>query len=301
MSIDRIFIDPRIMGGQPCIRGTRIPVVVILKLLAKRESFEEIIQSYPKVTVEDIEACLNFAAWSLQENETLENKKASWDDLINDYTRNLERRLRALEIERQLFEVQRNKLEEEVNRLRNEREILRLELKKLQTNSENNTVPFKAMIDNKYWKIIFFDEKFRHENDFFNVVTLTDWDHDFKNKILTIFFESDYPWLRGLKRIEMNDKIYPNTNFFLVVKRNWAKIKKVNMPLGVLFEFTKNDLKLCGIGPKILSEIPEFDGDRLLTKINDLFSNSNLWKDMFIISAKSKSKWKTDLLNAGFF
>lgn len=67
MIFARIAIDPNIMGGTPCIRDTRIPVSIIIKLLAKRETFEKIIADYPELTEEDILASLEYAAWSVSE------------------------------------------------------------------------------------------------------------------------------------------------------------------------------------------------------------------------------------------
>ncbi|MDI1471086.1 MAG: DUF433 domain-containing protein [Thermodesulfovibrio sp.] len=60
--IERISIDPQICSGKPCIKGTRIPVHIILELLAKGESFEDIKKAYPNITDEDIKACLSYAA-----------------------------------------------------------------------------------------------------------------------------------------------------------------------------------------------------------------------------------------------
>ena len=59
---DRITIDPKIMHGKPVIKGTRIPVYVVLNLLAGGMSEEEVLQEYPDLTREDILACLEYAA-----------------------------------------------------------------------------------------------------------------------------------------------------------------------------------------------------------------------------------------------
>lgn len=60
--LERITIDPEICHGKPCIKGTRIPVFVILDLLAANLSVEEIIEAYPDLTVEDIKAAIEYAA-----------------------------------------------------------------------------------------------------------------------------------------------------------------------------------------------------------------------------------------------
>lgn len=68
MYFDRINVDPKVMGGNPCIRDTRIPVSLILKLLAKKETFGNILDDYPEITEFDIIACLNYAVWSVTES-----------------------------------------------------------------------------------------------------------------------------------------------------------------------------------------------------------------------------------------
>jgi len=65
--LNRITIDPNVMTGKACIRDTRIPASIILKLLAKKESYEQILAAYPELEEEDILACLEYAAWSVSE------------------------------------------------------------------------------------------------------------------------------------------------------------------------------------------------------------------------------------------
>lgn len=57
-----ITSDPLVCHGQPCIKGTRIPVSTILGALAAGTSYEEVIKEYPPTTKEDILACLAFSA-----------------------------------------------------------------------------------------------------------------------------------------------------------------------------------------------------------------------------------------------
>jgi uncharacterized protein (DUF433 family) len=59
---DRISLDPRIHHGKPCIKGTRVPVSVIVGSIADGDTFEQIIRSWPQLTAEDITAALRFAA-----------------------------------------------------------------------------------------------------------------------------------------------------------------------------------------------------------------------------------------------
>jgi len=58
----RISSDPDILHGKPCIKGTRIPVYLIVSLVAEGESVENIIKDYPSLTPEDIKAALLYAA-----------------------------------------------------------------------------------------------------------------------------------------------------------------------------------------------------------------------------------------------
>lgn len=61
-SDDRIAIDPEICNGRPTIRGTRITVETILGYLGAGDNQDEILQNYPSLQAEDIQACLAFAA-----------------------------------------------------------------------------------------------------------------------------------------------------------------------------------------------------------------------------------------------
>lgn len=63
---DYISTDPKIMFGKPVIRGTRIPVELILEKLANGESVEHLLKAYPRITREDISACLFFAQHSVK-------------------------------------------------------------------------------------------------------------------------------------------------------------------------------------------------------------------------------------------
>jgi len=57
----RIEVNPEIMVGKPTIKGTRIPVYLILNLVAHGYNFERIIKAYPELTKEDIKAALEYA------------------------------------------------------------------------------------------------------------------------------------------------------------------------------------------------------------------------------------------------
>jgi uncharacterized protein (DUF433 family) len=66
-TLDRITIVPEVFQGQPCIRGMRIPVTLILKLLAVGKTHAEIIDDYPEIEEEDIKQCIEYAAWLASE------------------------------------------------------------------------------------------------------------------------------------------------------------------------------------------------------------------------------------------
>jgi uncharacterized protein (DUF433 family) len=58
----RIVIDPQIHHGKPCIKGTRIPVSVIVGSIAEGHTPEQIVESWPQVISDDVKAALKFAA-----------------------------------------------------------------------------------------------------------------------------------------------------------------------------------------------------------------------------------------------
>ncbi len=65
--LDRISVNPMICHGQPCVKGTRIPVSLILQYLANGDSEEDILSAYPPLCREDFRACLAYAAMVTQE------------------------------------------------------------------------------------------------------------------------------------------------------------------------------------------------------------------------------------------
>jgi len=63
LRLDRITFNPRIMAGQACIRGMRIPASLIINLVAHGKSTAEILEEYPDLEPEDIQQALEYAAW----------------------------------------------------------------------------------------------------------------------------------------------------------------------------------------------------------------------------------------------
>lgn len=64
--IDRIEINPKVLNGKPVIKGTRLSVQFIIGLLAQGMTMQEVLNEYYRLTPEDILACLEFAAQTLE-------------------------------------------------------------------------------------------------------------------------------------------------------------------------------------------------------------------------------------------
>ena len=69
MRFERITINPKQMGGLPCIRGLRLPVTTILGHLAAGQTYAQILADFPELEGEDIYAALEFAAEAVQVRE----------------------------------------------------------------------------------------------------------------------------------------------------------------------------------------------------------------------------------------
>ena len=68
---DRIVVDPNVMLGKPVIRGTRIPVELIVRKLGEGATEADLLDAYPALTAEDIRASLAYAADALAHEETI--------------------------------------------------------------------------------------------------------------------------------------------------------------------------------------------------------------------------------------
>ncbi len=66
-SFNRISFNADIMGGRACIRGTRIPVSVIVSQIAYGGSFDEVLAEYPDLERDDVRQAIEYAAWLAQE------------------------------------------------------------------------------------------------------------------------------------------------------------------------------------------------------------------------------------------
>ena len=72
---EHIAIDPRVCHGQACIRGTRIPVHQIVRMLANGDTIEELLSGYPSLKLEQVIAALNYVRFLKEER--IERKKES--------------------------------------------------------------------------------------------------------------------------------------------------------------------------------------------------------------------------------
>lgn len=68
---DRIEINPKLMMGKPVIQGTRIPVELILRKLSEKATEADLLQAYPQLVAEDIQAAIRFAADTIAHEETV--------------------------------------------------------------------------------------------------------------------------------------------------------------------------------------------------------------------------------------
>jgi len=67
--MDRIELNPKVCDGKPVIKGTRIPVTVILEQIAEGETWDRLLAGYPELKKEDIQAALLYARASLDHTE----------------------------------------------------------------------------------------------------------------------------------------------------------------------------------------------------------------------------------------
>lgn len=67
--LDRITLNPNVMGGRPCLRGLRVTVGTVVGLVASGHTQDEILKLYPSLEKDDITQALKFAAWRAEEAE----------------------------------------------------------------------------------------------------------------------------------------------------------------------------------------------------------------------------------------
>ena len=69
--MDRIVVETKLHGGEPCIRGTRIPVSVIVGSIADGDTVDVLLKAYPSLTPDDVQAALKYAAEAVREGHLL--------------------------------------------------------------------------------------------------------------------------------------------------------------------------------------------------------------------------------------
>lgn len=67
--MDRITVDPAVMGGVPCLRGLRIPVATVVNMVAAGMTAQQIVDELPPLEIDDIAAALRFAADAVADRE----------------------------------------------------------------------------------------------------------------------------------------------------------------------------------------------------------------------------------------
>jgi uncharacterized protein (DUF433 family) len=67
--LERITVNPAVMGGKPCIRGLRVTVGTLVGLVAAGKSRDEILRLYPYLEAADIDEALAYATWRVEEQE----------------------------------------------------------------------------------------------------------------------------------------------------------------------------------------------------------------------------------------
>ncbi|MDP9236400.1 MAG: DUF433 domain-containing protein [Chloroflexota bacterium] len=66
---ERITANPEILTGKPVVKGTRIPVAIVLDYLAHNPNFDDLFADYPRLTLDDVKACLAFAQVLVEEHK----------------------------------------------------------------------------------------------------------------------------------------------------------------------------------------------------------------------------------------
>jgi uncharacterized protein (DUF433 family) len=69
--LDRIVVDPKVLVGKPVIKGTRIPVYLIIELIAGGMTIKDVLKEYPELREEDVKAALLYASKLLEREVTV--------------------------------------------------------------------------------------------------------------------------------------------------------------------------------------------------------------------------------------
>lgn len=74
--LERITRDPTIMVGKPVVKGTRIPVTLVLQHLEERFDLEDLFAAFPRLTLEDVQACLAYARAAVERQRRRAHRRA---------------------------------------------------------------------------------------------------------------------------------------------------------------------------------------------------------------------------------
>lgn len=77
MAMKRIIVNPKILAGKPVVKGTRVPVELVLKKLATNPNLKDFFAAYPRLTIADVKACLDYAR-SVIANETIHSHEMAY-------------------------------------------------------------------------------------------------------------------------------------------------------------------------------------------------------------------------------
>ena len=69
--LERVVVDPNILAGKPVIRGTRIPVYLIVELMATGTNVNDVVKEYPELQEDDVKAALLYASRLLEREITV--------------------------------------------------------------------------------------------------------------------------------------------------------------------------------------------------------------------------------------
>ena len=98
-AFDRIELNPRVCNGKPVVKGTRIPITLILDEIANGKTWETIIASWPELTREDIQAVLYYAKATLEDTKINKLKNAMSDKLFVQDLQEIENDFRHVDAE----------------------------------------------------------------------------------------------------------------------------------------------------------------------------------------------------------
>jgi len=74
---ERIEVNPGILAGKPVVKGTRIPVYLVLQMFEEEASIDDVLDAYPDLEKEDVQACIRYATKRVQREELTGSKSVA--------------------------------------------------------------------------------------------------------------------------------------------------------------------------------------------------------------------------------